>query len=222
MFSAISYEAFRDALNALKPGWVVVGNEIIGPNGAAVRLDQQHESSNLGHYDVQFVLDRDSSRPVDLWDCVGGAGATEAERARFAAQMWSLTTAGTVLELKYSGRGEFADHYRGSEPDGFAGWHAIHGAIIGFGAGDNGNVLQKWWIANPVLPAIAAVLAPALGEDHAPYGVKILFGGNGVGEVRVNGHVHEAASTTVANLPWPRLHPPAFVRSYVLLIHPDT
>jgi len=55
--------------------------------------------------------------------------------------------------------------------------------------------------------------------DHT--GFKILFGGEGVGEVRVNGEAHEGASRAVAALPWPRLQPPAFVRSFVILVHRD-
>lgn len=133
MFDRTSYDEFSNALNALRPGWAVRGKEIVGPEGAVLRLTQRHESQSLGHYDVQFVLDNATPEPVEIWDCVAGFGPTEAERARFAAQLWSLTTAATVLELKYS-RGEFADHYRGWEPDGFGGWHAIAGPIVGFGA----------------------------------------------------------------------------------------
>jgi len=221
MFDSASYQAFSDALNELRPGWSVNDNRVDGPDGAVVRLAQRHHSLSLGHYDIEFILDATSPRPVGIWDCVGGFGSTEAERAGFAARLWSLTTAVTVLELKYSGRGDFADHYRGSEPDGFTGWHAIAGAIIGFGADASATALQQWWVANPPLPAIARALVGSLNDDSGPYGLKILFGGEGVGEVRVNGEAHDGASRAVAALPWPRLQPPAFVRSFVILVHRD-
>lgn len=122
MNDAVTYEAFREVLNSLRPGWVTMGDAIVGPDGATVRLTQRHESLSEGHVDVQFVLDDNAPRKVELWDCVVGYGTTPADRARFAAYLWGQTTAGTLLELKYSRRGEFADHYHATDevrfPDG--------------------------------------------------------------------------------------------------------
>jgi len=221
MTDVITYEAFQGVLNALHPGWSVTSDGLVGPGGAAVRLAQRHESSSVGHLDVQFVLDDSAARPTELWDCVAGLGATPADRARFAAGLWGQTTAGALLELKYSLRGQFADHYRGDDAGGFTGWHAIAGAIIGFGKGDSPHRLQQWWLDNPVLPTLARALQASMSEQGGPYGVKILFGGDGVAEVRVDGEQHAAASAALAGLPWPRLDPPGFVRSYVIVLHRD-
>lgn len=219
MIDATALEAFREALNALRPGWVVTGGAIVGPDGAAVRLAERDVSRIEGHVDVQFVLDDASPRRVELWDCVVGYGATAADRARFAANMWGQTTAGVLLELKYSRRGEFADHYHAADAGGFSGWHSIAGAIVGFGKGESPSALQRWWLDNPVLPALARALDDSLNEPEGPFGLKILFGGDGIAEVRVNGEQHDAASSALASLPWPRLSPAGFVRSYVLVLH---
>src|SRR5262245_38046336 len=110
---SIAYEAFRDALNALKPGWVITERGIVGPGGALVRLGQRHEVESDGHVDVDFELDEADPGGTQLWDCVCGFGVTPTDKARSAAHLWSQTTAGALLEFKYSQRGEFADHYRG-------------------------------------------------------------------------------------------------------------
>lgn len=223
MTDPILLEAFRDALNALKPGWSVTRDGIVGPGGAVVRLTQRHEVQSVGHVDVQFILSDASTRPAVLWDCVAGFGATPAERARFAARLWSQTTAGALCELKYSLRGEFADHFRGNEPGGLTEWHVICSPILGFGAGESSCKLQQWWLDNPVLPSLTHALGDSLSEQDCPHGIKILFGGDGDGiaEVRVDGEPHEAASTALAGLAWPRLEPPGFVRSYVIALHRD-
>jgi hypothetical protein len=174
-----------------------------------------------GHVDVLFVLDEVAERRVALWDCVTGYGATPASRAQFAAGLWAQTTAVALLELKYSRRGQFADHYRGNDAGGFPGWHSIAGAIMGFGKGDSASKLQQWWLGNPILPTLAHALSDSMSEQDCPYGLKILFGGDNVAEVRVNGEQHEGASVALARLPWPRLDPAGFVRSYVLVLHRD-
>lgn len=219
MNDATTYEAFLEVLNALRPGWVMTGDAIVGPGGAAVRLAKRHESEVDGHVDVQFVLNEGSPQPIELWDCVSGYGDTAADRARFAAYIWGQSTASVLLELKYSSRGEFAEHYHGSDADGFSGWHSIIGGIVGFGDANSLSKLQQWWLNNPLLPALARALGDSLDEKDGPFGLKILFGGDEVAEVRVNGEGHDVASSVLASLPWPRLHPPGFVRSYVLLIH---
>lgn len=219
MNDATTYEAFREVLNAMRPGWIMKEDAIAGPGGAVVRLGENHESEVEGHVDVQFVLDDSSFRRIELWDCVMGYGETPTDRAQFAAHVWGQTTGVVLLELKYSRTGEFADHLYGTEADGFSGWHAIHGGIIGIGDADSAGKLQQWWLDNPLLPALARCLNESLDEKDGPFGLKILFGGDEVAEVRVNGERNEVASSMLASLSWPRLDPPAFVRSYVLLVH---
>lgn len=213
------YEAFREALEASKPGWRLTDQGLLGPAGATVRLAQRHPASSEGHVDVGFALGASSATPTVLWDCVAGFGATVEARARTAAQLWGQTTAGALLELACSQQGEFADHYRGDEEGGFPGWHIISGAVLGYGAGDSPGVLQQWWLEHPVLPAVAAALGGSLDERPGPRGIKLLLGGPGVAEVRLDGEVHEAASDALAALPWPRREPPGFVRSYVVALH---
>jgi hypothetical protein len=186
-----------------------------------VVLWQRHSVDNEGHVDVQFLIDRPGAESICLWDCVSGFGATAEARARFAAGLWAQTGGAACLELALSLRGDFADHYRGSEPGGFTNWHVIMGAIIGFGASDSASALQNWWLTHPVLPALARVLSCDLNEQRGPHGLKILFGGNRVAEVRLDGERHDGASRALASLAWPTLEPAAFVRSFVVLLHPE-
>jgi uncharacterized protein DUF6348 len=213
------YEAFLEVLNQCKPGWRVTERGLCGPEGDLVRLAQRHPSQAEGHVDVGFVLDTASPTRVELWDCVAGVGATPAARAQFAAHLWLQTAAAALLELKYSRRGEFADHYRGTDHNGFPAWHIICGAVVGFGKGESPGRLQRWWLENSVLPTVARALSSSLNEQSCPHGIKILFGGDGVAEVRLDGEEHHAASMAVAALAWPRLDPPGFVRSYVIVLH---
>lgn len=219
---SIAYEAFRDALNALKPGWVITERGLVGPGGALVRLGQRHSSDDEGHVDVQFEPDEAKPLKTSLWDCVSGFGDSPTENARTAAHLWSHTTAGAFLEFKYSGRGEFADHYRGADPLGFVGWHVISGAVMGFGKGDSPGRLQQWYLDNAVLPALSRAMSASMDERACPYGIKILMGGDCVAEVRLDGERHESASAALAALPWPRLNPPGFIRCYLLVLHRET
>jgi Family of unknown function (DUF6348) len=209
--------AFVDALNRLQSGWTARGDVLVGPGDAYVAFTEQHSVGSVSHVDVRFVLD--ASRPDEsLWDCVSGFGNTPEDRAWSAAHVWGQTTAGACLELKYSRRGEFADHYDGRESGSFTGWHAIAGAIIGFGDGDSAATLQRWWMENPFLPALARWLDDSVGP-HGLHGIKLLFGGADVAEVRLDGQRHDVASEELAKLSWPRLEPTGFVRSYVIAVH---
>jgi len=217
-----AYQAFCDALNALKPGWQVTEGGLTGPDHAVVRFGEKHPSRSDGHLDVQFVPDDRSGQKSALWDCVSGFGATPLARAQTAAHLWANTTAPALLEFKYSRRGDFADHYHGDEPRGFAGWHVICGAIMGFGHDDSPRKLQSWRRDNPLLPALSSALEGSIDEGTCPHGIKIFFGGNGIAEVRLDGELHEGASTVLANLDWPRIEPAGFVRSYILALHRET
>jgi uncharacterized protein DUF6348 len=76
-----------------------------------------------------------------------------------------------------------------------------------------------WSADHIVLPALRDTLRPRL--TGAVHGVKLLFGGTAgdeVAEVRVDTLYDEASSRALANLPWPRLEKPAFVRAYLLVM----
>jgi hypothetical protein len=217
----VAYPAFANALNALRPGWTFTDDGISGPGGARVLLAQRHSSSTDGHVDVQFLHEHAPVGSARLWDCVSGLGPTAEARAHFAAHLWAQTTAAACLELAYSGRGEFADHYHGSEPNAFTDWHVVAGGIIGFGQGESAATLQQWWLANPVLPTLARALAGSLDVSGAPHGIKILLGGDRIAEVRLNGECHSQASQALGSLGWPTLEPSGFVRSYIIALHPE-
>ena len=211
--------AFCKALNSLQAGWQVSGREIFGPDGAKVRLTERH-AGGPGHADVQFIWGEGTPREVVLWDCVSGFGGNTVDLAETAAHIWSATTAGPLLELFFSRRGEFADHLCGGDRDGLSGWHVVAGAVIGYGANSqNSELLQQWFLENPVLPALAKSLESSLDDTRAPHGIKVLLGGDSVAEVRIDGEIHEAASDVLAHLDWPRLHPASFVRSYFIALH---
>lgn len=55
--------------------------------------------------------------------------------------------------------------------------------------------------------------------QRALEGVKILFGGANIAEVRVNGEAHEAAPGMLRGLDWPRLEQPGFLRTYVIALY---
>lgn len=206
--------AFGLALNTLAPGWKVANEELFGPNNTSVRFAHRHPSSSGGHIDVEFVFANGES----IWDCVAGFGQTLLDKARHAAHLWLNTTGVAALEFALSRRGQYADHYDGTDPAGFLGWHAIGGGIIGFGHGDSPDKLQAWWLEQARLPGLSRVIGGDVSESSGLHGIKILLGGNGVAEVRLDGELHQAATHWLASLDWPRLEPPGFIRSYIILV----
>ncbi len=206
---------FRDALNRLSAGWELDG-ERVSNGGVSVRLEARH-GDEPGHYDIAVRLGAGSDA-VDLWDCVAGVGDTDERRASVAAMVWGATTAPAIIEL-LAGTGQLADHYSGSDAQGVAGWHVIHAPIGGLGNEAGVARLQEWWVAHPLLPVLGPPIRDGLAPER-PHGMKVLLGLDGVAEVRVDGDVHEPASRALASLDWPR-GTGAFVRSYVLLVHPD-
>jgi len=211
-------EAFCQFLNDLLPGWSISDGVIRGPEDAAIRFSEEHPSSSEAHVDVEFSFQDSTGVDVRLWDCVSGFGETVADWAETAAHIWSNTTALALLELKYSRRGEYADHFHGDEPQGLTGWHCICSSVLGYGVGESGQLLQDWWLQNhTVLPGLASALDDL--TDSGPHGIKILFGANDIAEVRVDGHHHEKASEALRSLDWPRLPDPGFLRVYVIAMH---
>lgn len=210
--------AFAPALNALLPGWVAREGSVYGPAGAVVRFSEEHDLGSEEHVDVEFILDANEPNSPRIWDCVSGLGNSLVDRARFAAHLWASACGVALLELKYSGRGQFADHYQADESEGLTGWHCICSALLGFGQGRSAEALVAWWTTHPVvLPKIAAALQNLPGGG--PHGIKIFFGGQDVAEVRVDGEFHEEASKALQTLNWPRLEPPGFLRAFVLALH---
>jgi len=210
--------SFQDALNALKPGWNSRDGSIYGPDGAVIRFSERHNADSNGHVDVEFVInDQDPDSPR-LLDCVSGFGNTISDYAASAARIWASTSGVALLELKYSRRGEYADHFRGHEAKGLIGWHCICSAVLGYGRGGSAEVLQDWWLKRQtVLPAISPFLRTLSGD--CPHTVKVFFGAQETAEVRVDGEIHEGASAALLALDWPRMEPPGFLRVFVIALH---
>jgi len=210
--------AFHSTLNALKPQWIVHGDALHGPDGAVVRFAERHQASSNGHVDVEFILNHLNPDSPRLWDCVSGFGPSLSDCAHSAAHIWTSTSGVTLLEMKYSGRGEFADHFHGHEPEGLLGWHSICSAVLGYGRGSSADALQAWWLGRQTaLPAIAPLLRNIPGDG--PHAVKIFFGAQDVAEVRVDGEIHAGASAALLALDWPRIEPPGFLRVFVIALH---
>lgn len=210
--------AFCEALGDLMPGWSVEDEAVIGPEDAVIRFSEEHCADSEGHMDVSFSFRDSDPDGLRLWDCVSGFGETIADCASTAARLWIGTSAPALLELKYSRSGQFADHFHGQEPEGLTGWHCICGAVMGYGLGGSGAALQDWWISRQsVLPAIAASLSDLL--DGLPHAIKIFFGGLDVAEVRVDGDIHERATSKLLSLDWPRMEPFGFLRVFVIALH---
>jgi hypothetical protein len=126
-----------------------------------------------------------------------------------------------MLELG-SRDGTFADHYQHNDPQGCAGWHVIHGPILGFGIGAAPGSLQTWALKNPLLPIVGPIAAKAFDRPLLN-GVKILFGfgTEQIAEVRINGVCNQEAGDRLMSLEWPRASEAAFVRCYLLFVHSE-
>lgn len=215
---ALFAESFCAALNRLLPGWSVRAGVIHGPEDAAVRFSTEHQVTSPGHADVEFSFQDSDPASLRLMDCVVGFGDGMEKRAENAATIWISTSATALLELKYSRKGQYADHYMASDPAGLTGWHSICSSIIGWGEGDGGKALQQWWVSSgQVLPALAPALVDLQGDR--PHAIKIFFGGADIAEVRVDGQHHDAASAALLALDWPRQPRPDFVRALVIALH---
>ena len=208
-----------ERLNSLHGSWYVEGDRVRGEGTLAV-VAVTHGDEVTGHLDLGVVLDVDRPEVPIIWDCAAGLGATAQAATERAIETWAQTTASAVIEL-LTQRGDFAQHYGADDPQGLAGWHAIHGPILGWGKGSNAPDLQRWWIDNPILPLLTEELLASLDRPELN-GVKIFFGSDAMGstaEVRINGQRAEATSAALLGLGWPRFAEPAYVRSYVLLVH---
>ena len=210
-----------EALNHLSGRWTVDDELICGPGTVAVRVAELHGTAPR-HLDVGFVLDRQRADAPVIWDCAVGFGDTEEAILRRAVQTWATCTAPVVLEL-LTQKGRYADHYHGDDPEGFAGWHAIHGPWLGWGTGEGPDVLQRWAFDHSLLPVLRPAIAPELDRRELN-GLKLVFGGSPsdrIAEVRINGTARPGPSAALLGLEWPRLDGHAYVRGFVLLVHEE-
>ncbi|MGR6916854.1 DUF6348 family protein [[Actinomadura] parvosata] len=205
---------------AMGQAWQVRDGLAKGPGTLAVRLGPDHTGSPA-HLDLDFVLNVDRPHDTTISDCVTGYGATIEESLDRAITMWLGTTGVALLELLVQD-GSRAAHFAPDDPDGFPGWHAVHGGIVGWGTGDDHDAVQGWAVQHVLLPHLAPALKGTLEREHL-VGVKAFFGGGDgteTAEIRVNGARHEAGSRALAALDWPR---PAtglsYARTFVLLVH---
>lgn len=207
--------------------WHVEAGHVAGPGHTTVVFGAPHPGDlgdrHDGHLDLTFILD--TSQPIDtaIVDCVVGLGETPEDKVRRAVDVWATTTATTVLELLEQ-RGDHATYLSPDAPNGVAGWHTIHGRVIGWGNKDHHDTLQNWAIEHALLPALAPALTDTPFERDDLIGVKIFFGSHGdheAAEVRVNGKVHTSASEALQGLDWPRIRTGAsYARTFVLLVEP--
>jgi hypothetical protein len=226
---AIDHEFLRDAITdglsrISEMSWTRAADGTVRSERAQViHIADLHpeEDQHPGHVDIGFGLNAEHPGAPVLWDCVAGIGNTPAQVAEQAAFMWLETTAPAVLELMEQ-RSRLADHHESTDPGGLPGMHVVQGPALVFGRGDT-TPMQEWARDNYVLPALYEALSHRLSEDIN--GVKLLFGGRAggeVAEVRVNQAYDEASSRTLAQLAWPRLEGPAFVRAYLVVMPSDS
>jgi Family of unknown function (DUF6348) len=209
-------------LNAMHFEWRAVGNFVEGPGTTAVTVAARH-SLSPNHIDIGFVLDRTQPESHVIWDCSTGLLTDLNDALVQAIDVWAQVTAPVLLELM-TRKGEFADHYHGDDSQGFAGWHAIGGALIAWGRGPGPDDLQRWALAHPLLPPLRDSVA-AVVSSSGPVGLRLFFGASAqagdTAEVQVDGVPAPEPSAVLASLPWPR-HELAYLRTFALLIHPET
>jgi Family of unknown function (DUF6348) len=100
-------------------------------------------------------------------------------------------------------------------------WPTQSQGVTGWGAGDAANNLQRWVLANPLLPRLTSL--PAVFDRPTLNGVRIFFGGTtsqDTAEVRVNGRIDPDVTRQLHALTWPRTKEIGYVSTYVLAVHP--
>jgi uncharacterized protein DUF6348 len=197
------------------------GRMLRGPGRTAVMLGTDH-GGGPGHLDLDFVFDVDRPAETTISDCVSGISNNPAEAVGQAVAVWSVTTVPALLEL-ITGRGEFADHFRGTSTNGFPGWHMFAGGISGWGVGDTHGAMQKWMVDNLPWVSLAPVIATGLDRGELN-GIKFFLAARKdyqVAEVRINGRVHAPSSQALLAQDWPRPAELTAARAFVLLVHPD-
>ena len=215
----LTLQVVAETLSGINGTWSVEGSKVVGPGTAAV-ITRPHGSGPIAHADLGFLISRDRPDAPAFWDCAAGMGATPEAALRQAVNNWSQTTALAAIEVM-SQNGEFADHYEAADPNGFPGWHTVHGPILGWGVEGFGAELQRWALDHPLLPALHEAITPAL-DRTVLNGIKIFFGSSGVepvAEVKVNARIAPEATAALSTLDWPRFDKFGMVRTYVVLVH---
>lgn len=210
-----------ESLNEISGGWTVARGAVHGPGALAIVIERQHDGSDA-HLCIGFFLDRDRADGPIIQDCVAGIGGDPETKLRSAVKIWMTGSAPVLLELiEQSGR--FADHYLGDDPGGFAGWHAIHGPIFGYGTGSAKEALQTWALEHQLLPQLRESIEPYL-DRTSPNGVKLYFGGSPesrIAELRLDGVELPEASEALASLAWPQPSEHAYMRVFIVLVHEE-
>ncbi|MFI6604231.1 DUF6348 family protein [Nonomuraea sp. NPDC050536] len=200
--------------------WQVRDGLVKGPANTGILLANEHSGSEE-HFDFHFVANLDHPKETTIPDCVSGYGGSAESQAESAIHIWASTTGWALLELMTQDE-SFTTHLQPDDPDGFPGWHLIHGGILGWGTGDHSSAAQNWLMNTKLARALGDIMPGPFDRDEL-VGIKVIFGGNTaspIAEVRVNGIVDGPASQAVLNMPWPR-HPTdlSYARTFLLLIH---
>lgn len=213
-----------EQLTGLHGTWTVDGDHVRGPGTLRLEVaDHPGVRAPAGtcHIDVGVRLRPDRADAPVLWDCATGFGATPAEAQASAVQVWTEMTGRVVLEL-LTQRGQFADHVDARSRDGLAGRHTIQGAVRFWGMGPGAETLQRWWLANPLLPVLLPALAPWLSPLLSS--VRIFFGsqaGHDTAEVLVDRRPVPAAQDALLALDWPRTTEAAYARTFLVTMPGD-
>lgn len=211
-----------ERLNRLHGTWTLAEPGVLrGPGRFAVTLGAAH-GGGRNHLDLNIIIDTDRAAETTIPDCATGLAADPTEAARQAIGVWCDTTARPVLEL-LTHRGELAEHYSATDPEGFPGWHMIAGNLAGWGGGGDPGALQRWLMNNPPWKTLAPVIAAGLDRDQLN-GIKFFIAaraGYEVAEVRINGRAHEPSTAALLAQNWPRPTELTAARTFILLIHRD-
>ena len=150
-------------------GWLVIGRQVEGPSGTAVRVntdDSCGAQTSSAHVALEFWLRKGDPEAPIIRDCAVGNGDSDADRVAMAVTLWKSITLPVALEL-LAQDGCFADHFPPSDPKGLPGWHCIHGPWLGWGTSESQpEALQRWALDHPVLPLLANGLTPALDRTN--------------------------------------------------------
>lgn len=208
-------------LNRVRAGWSAGADGIVrGPGTLAAAIVDGGHSDHPHHLDIAFVLNVDRWDETAVLDCVTGVGDDERAAVEQALQIWMATTAPTVFELLAQTR-EHASHFGPDDPQGFPGWHMIGGAIVGWASGEETFEIRDWMAAATPWHELAAIVDPDL-DRPALNGIKIYVAGSPdfeTAEVRLNGRRHDAASSALQQMAWPRPAALGSARTYCLLVH---
>lgn len=213
---ALMAHMLADRLSEELGTWTAHGTSVAGPGTTGIGV-VEHEGQPAGHVDLGFLINRTRDDAPVIWDCAAGVGPSVADRLAMALDTWVRGTWPVIREF-LSGRGEYAEHLAGDRAVSSS--RVIHGPICGFGHVGSARALQTWWLETQPLQQLGRALTAGF-DRPALNGVKVLVGGDGVAEVRINGTVHPPATAALKALPWPRLEKFGYLRVFALAIAPE-